>query len=102
MDECGIYGVVLTHDTLKGVLKGSDTIKGQLKAQGMLVGKVGFPKCSTWQDEYEGDYDVIPKTYLQTLDTDNKVLRDDVRVHEIPYFETSNEKGTTVYIGAEV
>lgn len=102
MDECGIYGVVLVHDTLNGVLKGSDTIQGQLKAQGMLVGKVGFPKCQAWQDEYEGDYDVIPKTYMQTLDTDNKVLRDEVRVHEIPYYETSNVDGVTVYIGNEL
>lgn len=101
MDDCGIFGIVRTEDTLSGVLKGSEKIQGRLQARGVLVGKVGFPKC-TGAEEYDGAYDVIPKTYAQELGTDNKVMRDNVRVEKIPYFETSNEKGTTVYIANEV
>ena len=48
---------------------------------------------------YTDDYEVTPKTYSQTLDTANKLLRDDITINEIPYFETSNEEdGITVYI----
>lgn len=48
---------------------------------------------------YTDDYEVTPKTYSQTLDTANKLLRDDITVLEIPYFETSNDSdGLTVYI----
>ena len=48
---------------------------------------------------YTDGYEVTPKTYSQTLDTANKLLRDDITINEIPYFETSNEEdGITVYI----
>lgn len=48
---------------------------------------------------YDGDYEVIPKTYSQTLDTANKKMAEDLTITAIPYFETSNESdGKTVYI----
>ena len=48
---------------------------------------------------YEGEYIVTPLAFEQTiLDTDEKVMRDDVTVLEVPYNETSNEYGTTVSI----
>lgn len=49
-------------------------------------------------DYYRGEYIVTPKVVSQSLETKNKVMSDDVTVLEIPYFETSNESGTTVYI----
>ena len=53
-------------------------------------------------DPYEGDYVVTPKASTATvLPTKDKAMTDDVTVLKIPYFETSNENGTTVYI-AEV
>ena len=58
------------------------------------------------QDErpaYEGEYTVTPKTTEQTLPTANKLLRKDVFIKEIPYFEVGNNSGgNTVYIGSEV
>lgn len=52
---------------------------------------------------YEGDYTVTPKAHEQTvLATKRKYMNDDVTVLEVPYFETSNESGTTVYIAREV
>lgn len=48
---------------------------------------------------YTGDYEVIPTSSVQTLATNDKVMTDDVTVREIPYYETSNVSGTTVYIG---
>ncbi len=48
---------------------------------------------------YEGEYVVIPKVYEQSLDTDNKILTDDVVVKEITYNITPNEKGLTATIG---
>ena len=53
-------------------------------------------------DEYEGDYDVTPKANAQTvLPTQDKLLRDNVTVDKVPYYQTSNEYGDTVYIAAE-
>ena len=50
--------------------------------------------------DYDGAYEVIPRMYMQTLETTNKRMRDDVTVHEIPVTRTSNpEGGLTVLIG---
>lgn len=53
---------------------------------------------------YQGNYSVTPAPYdKQTLQTDGLLMTDDVTIHEIPYYETSNTSdGTTVYIGKEV
>lgn len=52
---------------------------------------------------YSGAYKVIPAAFeSQTLDTNNKLMTDDVTVTEVPYYETSNESGKTVYIADEV
>lgn len=53
--------------------------------------------------EYEGEYEVIPKVIEQKLPTANKLLTEDIKIKEIPYFETSNTSGGhTVFIGKEV
>jgi hypothetical protein len=50
-------------------------------------------------DYYDGEYTVIPRVYVQTLETDRKVMRDNVTVTEIPYVESDNvEGGRTVTI----
>ena len=48
---------------------------------------------------YEGDYTVTPSAVEQTLTTRDKRMLDDVIVKSIPFIETSNDNGTTVYIG---
>lgn len=102
MDECGISGVIQTTEALSGIVNGGGTIQGKLDAEGVLIGEVGFPKCQ-YPATYEGEYDVIPKAHvMQTLATNEKYMEDDVRVHEIPYFEVSNVSGTTCYIGSEL
>ena len=48
---------------------------------------------------YEGAYVVIPSTTEQTLDTNKKVLTDDIVIEEIPTFWTQNQTGMTFIIG---
>ena len=49
---------------------------------------------------YEGEYVVIPKSYEQMLDTDYKVMQDDVTVEKIPYSSVENiQGGLTITIG---
>ena len=44
--------------------------------------------------EYEGETTVTPKAYQeQTLATHNTLVRQDIHVLEIPYYETTNLKG---------
>lgn len=65
----------------------------------------GFQRVSVFEntDYYEGDYQITPRVEEQTMKTAQKMMTDDVTIHEIPYYETSNTSdGTTVYIGKEV
>lgn len=49
---------------------------------------------------YTGEYVVTPSTQEQNLETKNKVMSDNVKIEEIPYYETSNPSGGyTVIIG---
>lgn len=59
---------------------------------------------SSDHDYYTGDYVVTPKAHASTvLETNDKIMRDDVTVLEIPYYETSNlGGGYTVFIAGEV
>lgn len=50
---------------------------------------------------YTGPYTVTPKIYDKTiLPTEDKTLEKDVTVEEVPIYRTSNDSGTTVYIGS--
>ena len=54
-------------------------------------------------ESYEGDYVVIPKADAATvLPTKDKTMQDDVTVQKIPYYETANPTGDTVYIASGV
>ena len=53
------------------------------------------------KDEYEGPYEVTPKTSEQVLPTKMKGMAKDVIVEAVPYIEVSNESGTTVIIATE-
>lgn len=54
-------------------------------------------------EEYEGDYTVTPKITQQTLPTKEKVMKEDVTIFAIPYFDVTNSSGgQTIYIANEV
>lgn len=53
-------------------------------------------------DPYEGDYTVTPRVDSQTMETRGKIMSNDVTILAIPYYDTSNPYGTTIYIGSEV
>ena len=53
---------------------------------------------------YGGPYEVTPKAWdEQTLETNGKLMADDVTVFRVPYYETSNLfDGKTAYIAEEI
>ena len=64
---------------------------------------IDFASTPPEYPRYTGPYEVIPEIVAQVLTTKDKVMRDDVTVLEIPYFETSNPQGgETVYIGSSL
>lgn len=79
--------------------QGNKTIPMQVGGKGKVVPMtmgVGKIQAGT----YTGVYEVTPLAFAeQELQTENKVLTQNVIVHEIPYYETSNPLGLTVIIG---
>lgn len=61
--------------------------------------KQGDPINPSEYQIYEGTYRVIPTTDDQVLQTNKKLLTDNLTVEEIPIYETSNETGKTIIIG---
>lgn len=66
----------------------------------MTVGMVIEARTSA---DYTGPYTVTPLAENAViLPTRDKHMRDDVTVLKVPYFQTSNPYGDTVYIASEV
>lgn len=79
------------------------TFRARFKETGNFKAKFGeVTVIHTYDYEwYEGPYEVIPKAWEgQTLETEMKLMRQNVEVEEIPYAETSNVYGTTVTIAS--
>ena len=87
-------------------------IIGELNAAGIcgsmntanITGTIGngIVKVDGSTDPFLGEYEVTPKVDAQTMPCAGKKMLKDVDIKAIPFFETSNEAGTTVYIAAEV
>ena len=84
---------VLSSGTVRGVLNAA-TITG-------VIGN-GIARVDVSTDPFLGEYEVTPKVDAQTMPCAGKKMLKDVDIKAIPFFETSNEAGTTVYIAAEV
>lgn len=53
-------------------------------------------------EPYTGSYEVTPKAFAsQTLATAGKLMSRNVKVEAVPYYETGNVSGTTVFIATE-
>ena len=87
------------YGELTGILTPSATITGTLTNPGTLEGILTIPNAAGIET-YDGDYEVTPRLYAQSLDTDGKLMEDDVTVYEIPISHTTNPTGgLTVLIG---
>ena len=81
-----------------GTISKKGTLSGRISGQKSITGKLSLKVFSP--PLYIGDYEVTPRLYTQSLDTDGKLMADDVTVYEIPITRTSNPQGgQTVLIG---
>lgn len=80
------------------------TVPMQVGTDSQTIGmSIGAEYAVVTAETYDGSYEVIPKAnQSQTLETANKLMEEDVLIFEVPYFQTSNEYGDTVYIASEV
>lgn len=88
-------------------------IVGELNAAGVcgsmntanMTGTIGngIVKYDSSTELYAGEYNVVPKAAEeQRLPCAGKKMEKDITVQRVPYYETSNDTGITVYIASEV
>lgn len=76
------------------------SLKGHLNRAPTLYGSLNINDCADGIPVYPGPYEVTPHSYEQILETAEQLMTENVTVHEIPYWETSNlSDGLTAYIG---
>lgn len=99
-----LTGGLVTTQTLKGQLVSNESniLSGILHtAAAPLSGDISIP-FEIPTDPYEGEYTVASKPFkAKTIPTQGLKMLHDIVVLEIPYYETGNESGYTVYIGGE-
>ena len=81
------------------LIQNNETVRIKTGSEAGAV-KVHMAVAPPKLDIYEGVYDVtpLPDSALE-LQTEHKLKERNVVVAQIPYYETHNESGTTVYIG---
>ena len=90
------YAVIEVEIASRGVIECAMSSVGTISVEVDIPEQVGG-------HSYSGAYTVTPKAHEQTvLPTTGLLMLDDVTVVEIPYYETSNVSGSTVYIANEV
>lgn len=50
---------------------------------------------------FDGEYLITPSTQAQVLETQNKIMEDNITIQKIPYYDVSNQYGRTIIIGDE-
>lgn len=103
-----VIGKISGSNKLQGMIHESQNIKGSVHSVSNITGSVISTNNLSYTTNldnssalpnYTGAYTIIPTVDDQPLETKNKVLRENILVKSIPYFQTSNEFGDTVYIG---
>ena len=104
--EANLTGVISTlNKTLIGTLTSTNLypLTGTLVStkKEVLSGNITIPP-EVPVPNYQGEYTVIPKPFKnEVLQTNGFKMKNDLTVLKIPYYQTSNETGYTVYIGGE-
>lgn len=83
---------------ITGKVSGIGQMSGSLAGTGRISGSLDV--TGSVQTVYDGDYVVDPRFVSQTLETQGKVMRDDVTVNEIAVSAVQNPQGgNTIWIG---
>jgi len=103
--ESELTGILSTVDNvLTGELTTDNTQKltGSLSVTELsLSGELHIPP-EVPVENYYGNYEVVSKPFVDdTLKTGGLRMTQDITIKKIPYYETGNESGYTVYIGGE-
>ena len=84
---------------MNGEIVGNGLV-GKLSGTGSITAVLDYvPSSAT---TYEGSYTITPSIEEQTLETQNKLMINDLVIEEIPNLRVPNEYGDTFYIGSDI
>lgn len=87
---------ILTSGPIPARIVGDEALKASVVGGPIEIVDADFP-------QYDGDYSLTPRVEAWTVETAGKLMRDDLTVEAIPYFDVSNQSGgSTVYIGGSI
>lgn len=94
----GITATFIDDTSIYGQLTGAGSIEATLSGDGEIISGVIADYVTA--PIYDGEYIITPDTENDIiLPTNDKLMKNDVTVEKIPYYETSNISGVTVFIG---
>ena len=102
-DSLKLTGSLSADKILVGQLISQEVnLQGNLSADSILMeGIISIPP-EIPTDIYEGEYTIVSKPFeTNEIQTQGLKMQENIVVLEIPYYETSNVSGYTVYIGGE-
>ena len=85
-----VEGVIIIQDALIGQLNSIFKIEGIIE--------VPYEQETEEYDFYQGPIEVTPSFIPQLLKTENKIVRNNIKVYQIKTYEVSNQSGTTFII----
>lgn len=84
---------------MTGIINPVQSISGKINPVIMMSGTLNVAE-GYYPDIYEGTLEFTSAVSIdQEIPTKKKLITNDITIKKIPYFETSNLSGTTVYIG---
>ena len=88
--------------TIIADLSDIECLTAEILSEVDVSGDVSIPTHIEY-GRFSGPYEITPRAHEDVvLETNGLLMDDDVTVKKIPYFETSNLSGYTVYIANEV
>lgn len=93
----GLAAVIDPIPHLYGSISSVAGLSGRLSGTPMLSGAITLTASDA--EPYTGAYEISPSVSDQVLPVRSKKMVSDLIVSAIPYYETSNPTGTTIYIG---
>lgn len=102
-NEVSLVGSLSTNNILTGQLISQKShLQGKLSTDNILMKGIITIPPEMPIDTYEGEYEIVSKPFKTSeIQTQGLKMRKNIVVLEIPYYETSNISGYTVYIGGE-
>lgn len=91
LNAATLHATLAPHEALQAVITPNETLRATLTQGPMMVSS-----CP----DYEGEYIIRPAVHEQEMETENRRMKENLIVQEIPYMEVTNASGsTTVIIG---